>query len=137
MTRRLGATAALLALMASSGFAQTASTDPATDEPAAASQAEDVATTDATPATEGTCTDAAATAEPATAPVPSPDGTVAGNSGWTGGTGGSLIGTNPQGAVSRSKTWHAPTARGLDLKGVPEPTQASLDAGASPVAPDC
>ena len=141
VTRQAGATAALLALMAMPGLAQTEPVDPATDQPAATAPAETESTTtaatDTTPATEGTCTDAASTAEPATAPTPAADGTVAGNSGWTGGTGGSMIGTNPQGAVSRSSTWHAPTARGLDLKGVPEPTQASLDAQAAPAAADC
>ena len=46
-----------------------------------------------------------------------------GTTGWSGGTGGSQLGTNTQGAVERSPTWQPPTARGLDLKGQPEDTQ--------------
>ncbi|HRO15359.1 MAG TPA: hypothetical protein PLL33_10000 [Paracoccus sp. (in: a-proteobacteria)] len=60
----------------------------------------------------------------ATAATPSdkgvPDGTAPGNSGstgFTGGLGGSMIGTNPSGAVPESRTWQPPTARGLDLRG--------------------
>ena len=121
LTRQSFAAAAILAAASAAGIAQTAPTTSA-DTPA-------VATTKETSAlgqsTEGTCVNAASQAEPATAPVNDADGTVEGNSGWTGGTGGSMIGTNPQGATSRSKTWHSPTARGLDLKGVPEPTTAS------------
>lgn len=59
-------------------------------------------------------------AEPATHPDASKDATAAENSGttgWSGGTGGSHLGTNTQGAVATSKTWQPPTARGLDLKG--------------------
>lgn len=60
-------------------------------------------------------------ATPATAPKPPvPDGTAPGNegsSGWSGGLGGSFIGTNPAGALPASKTWQPPTARGLDLLG--------------------
>lgn len=41
----------------------------------------------------------------------------AGSSGWTGGIGGSTIGTNPSGAVPESRTWQPPTSRGLDLEG--------------------
>ncbi|MDT1062855.1 hypothetical protein RM190_13330 [Paracoccus sp. CPCC 101403] len=72
----------------------------------------------------GDCPPVAAQAEPATPPTASADGTAPGNSGstgWSGGAGGSLIGTNPSGATRHTKTWHAPTARGLDLKGRPEP----------------
>ena len=53
------------------------------------------------------------------------DGTDSGDSGstgWTGGTGGSRIGTDSQDATAGSKTWHAPTARGLDLKQMPDRT---------------
>ena len=38
----------------------------------------------------------------------------AGNTGWSGGTGGSQIGTNPSGATPSSPTWQPETARGLD-----------------------
>lgn len=57
-------------------------------------------------------------AEAATPPDhKSGDGTAPGNSGstgWSGGTGGSHMGTNPQGATQHSRTWQPPTARGLD-----------------------
>jgi hypothetical protein len=79
----------------------------------------------------GECADDAGVALPATQPQPSDDGTAPGNSGstgWTGGTGGSQIGTNSQGAVPSSVTWHAPTARGLDLQGRPEPADQPQDA---------
>ncbi|MBM3605537.1 MAG: hypothetical protein FJX25_12535 [Alphaproteobacteria bacterium] len=62
-------------------------------------------------------------AEPATQPDPSEDATApenTGTTGWSGGTGGSQLGTNIQGAVPDSPTWQPPTARGLDLKGVAE-----------------
>ncbi|MBV0891120.1 hypothetical protein KTN05_04555 [Paracoccus sp. Z118] len=65
--------------------------------------------------------DSDSVATPATAPKPPvPDGTAPGNegsSGWSGGLGGSFIGTNPAGALPASKTWQPPTARGLDLLG--------------------
>lgn len=67
---------------------------------------------------KGAC-DSANKAESATPPDrQSADGTAPGNSGstgWTGGTGGAHVGTNPQGALPESKTWQPPTARGLDL----------------------
>jgi hypothetical protein len=69
------------------------------------------------------CGKEAGQAEPATEMAPGQDGTAPGNSastGWTGGTGGSYLGTSPQGATGVTKTWHAPTARGLDLAGRPE-----------------
>ncbi|MBD9529339.1 hypothetical protein [Paracoccus sp. PAR01] len=72
----------------------------------------------------GDCPPAAAMAEPATPDAATADGTApsnAGSTGWSGGTGGSMIGTNPQGATRHTKTWQSPTARGLDLKGRPEP----------------
>ena len=57
-------------------------------------------------------------AQPATGPAPeSRDGTAPGNAGstgWSGGTGGSHIGTNTNGALPSSPTWQPPTARGLD-----------------------
>lgn len=67
---------------------------------------------------------AAAEAEPATPPAPGQDSTAPGNagtSGWTGGLGGSHLGTNPSGKTEDSATWQPPTARGLDLKAAPEP----------------
>ncbi len=67
---------------------------------------------------------AASHAQPATQEVAAADATAPSNSGstgWSGGTGGSLIGTNPSGASAHTKTWQPPTARGLDLSGRPEP----------------
>jgi hypothetical protein len=59
-----------------------------------------------------------AKAEAATPPARgSGDGTAPGNAGstgWSGGTGGSHIGTNTNGATASSLTWQPPTARGLD-----------------------
>ena len=76
----------------------------------------------------GECPPTAAKAEPATPQQGGAgDGTApenTGSTGWTGGTGGSQIGTNPSGATHATKTWHAPTARGLDLNGRPEPAPA-------------
>ncbi|WP_323009340.1 hypothetical protein [Paracoccus sp. (in: a-proteobacteria)] len=75
----------------------------------------------------GECPAAAAMAEPATPETASADGTApdnSGSTGWTGGTGGSQIGTNPSGAHHATRTWHPPTARGLDLAGRPEPVPA-------------
>ncbi|WP_424812636.1 hypothetical protein [Roseococcus sp. YIM B11640] len=55
------------------------------------------------------------------------DGTAPGQAttGWTGGMGGSHTGTNTQGAVQTSPTWHAPTARGLDPIANPAPPEAA------------
>jgi hypothetical protein len=68
-------------------------------------------------------TEAASKVEPATPPdMQSADGTAPGNggsTGWTGGTGGAHIGTNPAGSTPHSKTWQPPTARGLDLAKAP------------------
>ncbi|SIQ74904.1 hypothetical protein SAMN05421641_11351 [Paracoccus thiocyanatus] len=90
-------------------------------DPAAGTQPAD-ATLDA-----GECPPAAAMAEPATPDSGPADGTAPENSGstaWTGGTGGSMIGTNPSGADPDTRTWQPPTARGLDLAGRPEPAPA-------------
>ncbi|MCK8787119.1 hypothetical protein M0638_22350 [Roseomonas sp. NAR14] len=66
----------------------------------------------------------AAQARPATPPAQGRgDGTApgnAGNTGWSGGTGGSYIGTNPQGSTSASPNRHPETARGLDPIGSPQ-----------------
>ncbi|WP_206667966.1 hypothetical protein [Teichococcus oryzae] len=63
-------------------------------------------------------------AEAATPPARNTgDGTAPGNAGstgWSGGTGGSHIGTNTSGAVNGSRTWQPPTARGLDPIGAPK-----------------
>ncbi|QXI65673.1 hypothetical protein CP157_03465 (plasmid) [Paracoccus marcusii] len=69
------------------------------------------------------CAADAGVAEPATQPDASEDSTAAentGTTGWSGGTGGSQLGTNIQGAVESSPTWQPPTARGLDLAGTAE-----------------
>ena len=69
----------------------------------------------ARPGSSNSISTAATEPQPATA-----DGTAPGNSGstgWSGGTGGSMIGTSPSGAVPQSKTWQPPTARGLGLTG--------------------
>ncbi|WBU57893.1 hypothetical protein [Paracoccus sediminicola] len=63
-----------------------------------------------------------AVATPETQPAPGEDATApenAGNTGWTGGTGGAQIGTTAAGAVPQSKTWQPPVASGLSLKGEP------------------
>lgn len=57
----------------------------------------------------------------------SADGTApgsTGSTGWSGGLGGSFIGTTSAGAVKESKTWQPPTARGLDLAMAPAPASA-------------
>ena len=67
-------------------------------------------------------------AEPATKDVVEADATAPSNSGstgWSGGTGGSHIGTNPSGGSQHTNTWQPPTARGLDLRGQPEPAPAT------------
>jgi hypothetical protein len=90
--------------------------------------------TTANDSTEGKCVDTAGQALPATPPDPGADGMAPGNSGstgWSGGTGGSQIGTNTQGALPASTTWHAPTARGLDLKGSAEATAEASEPGAA------
>ncbi|SMO70710.1 hypothetical protein [Paracoccus laeviglucosivorans] len=74
------------------------------------------------------CADAAHNAQPATQESASSDATApenSGSSGWSGGTGGSHIGTNPSGATQHTKSWQPPTARGLDLTGRPEPAPAA------------
>jgi len=67
----------------------------------------------------------ASRAEAATPPARgSGDGTAPGNAGstgWSGGTGGSHIGTNPSGATRESRTWQPATARGLDPIATPTP----------------
>jgi hypothetical protein len=68
-------------------------------------------------------------AEAATPPQRgSGDGTAPGNagsSGWTGGMGGSHLGTNTQGATQNSPTWQPPTARGLDPIAAPARPEAA------------
>lgn len=107
---RLTLTAAVLALAVpmvglpdSTAWAQAASTERLSEAPECAADA--------------------GVAEPATQPDASEDSTAAentGTTGWSGGTGGSQLGTNSQGAVESSPTWQPPTARGLDLAGLAE-----------------
>lgn len=127
--------------VAQSDDAQTSQPDAQTTMPTAEQPADQAATDAATPTANDTpgemsatskgsndCANPAGQAEPATETKPVADGTApanAGNTGFTGGLGGSQMGTNPQGAIEESTTWHAPTARGLDLKGRPEPIPAS------------
>lgn len=73
------------------------------------------------------CPPAATMAEAATPEVAAADATApsnAGSTGWSGGTGGSHIGTNTSGGSQHTRTWQPPTARGLDLAGRPEPAPA-------------
>lgn len=127
--------------VAQSDDAPTRQPDAQTTMPAAEQPMDQAATDAAPPATRDApgemnakskgsndCANPAGQAEPATEARPEADGTApanAGNTGFTGGLGGSQMGTNPQGAIEESTTWHAPTARGLDLKGRPEPVPAS------------
>ena len=64
----------------------------------------------------------ASQSEPATKPAPAAaDGTAPGNAGstgWSGGLGGSHIGTAPAGSVARD--FQPATAKGLDLMGAPK-----------------
>ena len=81
----------------------------------------------ATDGMAGTCPEPDTRAEAATQPDPGENATApenSGTTGWSGGTGGSQLGTNAQGAVDSSPTWQPPTARGLDLAGLPEPVPA-------------
>ena len=93
------------------------------------------------PGSETNCTEAAGKAEPATAPQrEASDGTAPGNTGstgWSGGTGGAFIGTNPQGATADSPTWQPPTARGLDLAGVPEKITPAAQGQSVPATAGC
>lgn len=103
---------------------------------ALANQPVDQAPVDAPPANltevqgqsgEGKCPAADTVAQPATVPQPGSDSTEANNtgtSGWSGGLGGSQLGTNTQGAIPSSSTWQPPTARGLDLAGRADPVPA-------------
>jgi len=137
-------------LAAGTGWAQTAAspdmaqpraaTEAAAAQDAARNQApgaqvqgtQPAATQEAGQSGEGDCPAPGTVAEPATTPQPGSDSTEAnnaGSSGWSGGLGGSHLGTNTQGAVNASPTWQPPTARGLDLTGRAEPVAAT--------APDC
>lgn len=87
------------------------------------------------------CSEASGSAEPATAPERgTSDGTAPGNTGstgWSGGTGGAFIGTNSQGATADSPTWQPPTARGLDLAGVPEKATPAAEGKSVAAATGC
>ncbi|MBC9247184.1 hypothetical protein H4P12_10755 [Paracoccus sp. 11-3] len=121
---------AAIALLAMSGVAAAQSNTTNMNQPRAAQDLQQQpAAQPAAPVqndAKADCAGASSQALPATAPQPGSDATAPGNSGttgFTGGLGGSQIGTTPQGATPASKTWHAPTARGLDLAGRPEPVQ--------------
>lgn len=134
ITSQIAMPAALLGLtLALAGPLAAQTTEPAPQAPAQTASENGVAPpSQPSPAqpvasSEGECPPTAAKAEPATPEGASSDGTApenSGSTGWTGGTGGSQIGTNPSGASLATKTWHAPTARGLDLKGRPDPAPA-------------
>lgn len=102
--------------------------EPGQDQPVA--QAE----TAVAPAVAVDCADTGSAA-PATQGQGAPGNTE--STGWSGGTGGSHVGTTPQGAVRESKTWHAPTARGLDLMGKAPVVEAQPAAAASQPKPGC
>lgn len=154
---RLSALLAATALTASAAWAQTAPvapapTDsqppaaaapatpgqsaarPAAEQPVAAALAPAEETQEQGLSGEGDCPAPDTMAQPATMPQPGADSTDAnnaGSSGWSGGLGGSQLGTNAQGAVTASPTWQPPTARGLDLKGKAEPVAMTAP------APEC
>lgn len=116
---RISAIIATSLLAASTGWAQTAPV-PAVDQPRAVNEAPAARTEARGQSGEGDCPARDTVAEAATAPQPGADSTDAnntGSSGWSGGLGGSVLGTNTQGAVAQSPTWQPPTARGLDLAG--------------------
>ena len=121
---RISAILATSLLAASAGWAQTAPTAPAIDQPRAVNEAPASQTQARGQSGEGACPAPDTVAENATPMQPGANGTDAnnaGSSGWSGGLGGSHLGTNSQGAVTASPTWQPPTARGLDLAGRAEP----------------
>lgn len=92
------------------------------------------------PAPEATCPDDPGEAVAATTPQPGQDGTSPGNSGstgWSGGLGGSQIGTNTQGALPSSPASQAPTARGLDLGDRPGTAADASRPRAANATPGC
>ncbi|VDS10024.1 hypothetical protein PARHAE_03234 [Paracoccus haematequi] len=124
---RISAIIATSLLAASTGWAQTAPV-PAVDQPRAVNEAPAARTEAQGQSGEGDCPARDTVAEAATAPQPGADSTDAnntGSSGWSGGLGGSVLGTNTQGAVAQSPTWQPPTARGLDLAGRADPAPAA------------
>lgn len=124
---RISAIIATSLLAASTGWAQTAPV-PAVDQPRAVNEAPAARTEARGQSGEGDCPARDTVAEAATAPQPGADSTDAnntGSSGWSGGLGGSVLGTNTQGAVAQSPTWQPPTARGLDLAGRADPAPAA------------
>lgn len=124
---RISAIIATSLLAASAGWAQTAPV-PAVDQPRAVNEAPAAMTEARGQSGEGDCPTRDTVAEAATAPQPGADSTDAnntGSSGWSGGLGGSVLGTNTQGAVAQSPTWQPPTARGLDLAGRADPAPAA------------
>lgn len=130
---RISAILAAGLLATGAAWGQTAPTAPAAGQPRAVTEAPAAMTEEQGQSGEGDCPARDTVAQPATAPQPAADSTDAnnsGSSGWTGGLGGSQLGTNTQGAVPASPTWQPPTARGLDLTGRAEPA-------AMQKAPDC
>ncbi|WP_234853495.1 MULTISPECIES: hypothetical protein [Paracoccus] len=120
---RISAILATSLLAVSAGWAQTAPTAPAAAPAAPAEQTQVQGQSG-----EGDCPARDTVAQPATAPQPganATDANNAGSSGWSGGLGGSHLGTNTQGALATSPTWHPPTVRGLDLAGRAEPVAQS------------
>ena len=120
---RISVILATSVLAVSAALAQTAPV-PAMDQSRAVTEAAAPRTEAQGQSGEGDCPAPDTVAAPATAPQPN-----AGNTGWSGGTGGSQLGTNAQGALPASPTWQPPTARGLDLTGRAEPVALR--------APDC
>lgn len=108
---RTGGTGAagMVARPAPDGASEASQTAAAGGTPAVQPQAQDEAA-----AAETGNVPASTVAEPAT-PAATQAATDTASTGWSGGTGGAFIGTNPAGAVAVSKTWQPPTARGLDL----------------------
>lgn len=130
---RPSAVLAISLFAVSTGWAQTAPVAPAAGQPQARAEAPAGQTEVQGQSGEGDCPAPDTVAQPATAPQPGADSTDAnnsGSSGWSGGLGGSHLGTNTQGAVAASPTWQPPTVRGLDLTGRAEPA-------AMRIAPDC
>lgn len=126
---RLSVVLAACLLVPIQGWAQVA---PAPTQVPSAAPVPSAAGQDVASDARGGCDGAGGTAGNATARQPGASGddaNNAGSSGWTGGLGGSHMGTNPQGASAASPTWQPPTARGLDLKGAAQPAAARLSDG--------
>ncbi|MFC3169010.1 hypothetical protein [Paracoccus fontiphilus] len=124
---RFSAVLATSLLALGAGWAQTAPVTSSVATPGAVTEALASQTEEQGQSGEGNCPARDTVAENATPPQPganATDANNAGSSGWSGGLGGSHLGTNTQGAVEQSPTWQPPTARGLDLAGRAEPVAA-------------